>query len=204
LNKLASVHVHSSLLLPLRCNERRAREFHRPPLLAKVSARTASASKKGRFRALPSGRPERRSNPAERLGVVRLLCPEDKMARVWEAPIFAIATVYFTVDALFSAITGPITAWLSKKRLLERIRRWVTSLGPYQSFALFAVPLILLEPAKPLSAYFLATGHFLPGALVFIAAEVLKLSVVERLFQLNKKKLLSISLSHGVTDTGDE
>ena len=116
------------------------------------------------------------------------------MARVWEAPIFAIATVYFTVDALFSAITGPITAWLSKKRLLERIRRWVTSLGPYQSFALFAVPLIILEPAKPLSAYFLATGHFLPGALVFIAAEVLKLSVVERLFQLNKKKLLSISL----------
>ena len=62
------------------------------------------------------------------------------MARVWNTPIFAIATVYFTVDALFWAVTGPITAWLSKKRLLERVRRWVTSLGPYQSFALFAVP----------------------------------------------------------------
>lgn len=116
------------------------------------------------------------------------------MTRVWEAPIFAIATAYFTVDALFSAITGPITAWLSKKRLLERIRRWVTSLGPYQSFALFAVPVIILEPAKPLSAYLLGTGHFLSGAIVFIAAEVLKLTVVERLFQLNKEKLLSIPL----------
>ncbi|WP_197489443.1 hypothetical protein [Bradyrhizobium sp. DOA1] len=116
------------------------------------------------------------------------------MARVWEAPIFAIATVYFTVDALFSAITGPITAWLSRKRLLERVRRWVTSLGPYQSFALFAVPVVILEPAKPLSAYLLGTGHFLPGATVFIAAEVLKLTVVERLFQLNKTKLLSIPL----------
>jgi hypothetical protein len=49
-----------------------------------------------------------------------------------------------------------------------------------------------LEPAKPLSAYLIATGHFFPGAVVFIAAEVLKLTVVERLFQLNKKKLLSI------------
>lgn len=116
------------------------------------------------------------------------------MARVWNTPIFAIATVYFIVDALFSAITGPITAWLSRKRLLQRVRRWVTSLGPYQSFALFAVPIVILEPAKPLSAYLLGTGHFLPGAIIFIAAEVLKLTVVERLFQLNKKKLLSIPL----------
>jgi hypothetical protein len=51
-----------------------------------------------------------------------------------------------------------------------------------------------LEPAKPLSAYLLGTGHFLPGAIVFIAAEILKLTVVERLFQPNKKKLLSIPL----------
>ena len=121
------------------------------------------------------------------------------MARVWNTPIFAIATVYFTVDALFSAVTGPITAWLSKKRLLERVRRWVTSLGPYQSFALFAVPVVILEPAKPLSAYLLGTGHFLPGAIVFIAAEVLKLTVVERLFQLNKKKIFILKLEIQIT-----
>lgn len=50
----------------------------------------------------------------------------------------------------------------------------------------------MLEPAKPLSGYLIGTGHFFAGALVFIAAEVLKLTFVERLFQLNKKKLLSI------------
>ena len=116
------------------------------------------------------------------------------MAPMWNAPIFAIATVCFAADALFSAATGPITRWLSKKRLLERVRRWVTSLGPYQSFALFAVPVVILEPAKPLSAYLIGTGHFFSGAIVFIAAEVIKLTVVERLFQLNKNKLLSIPL----------
>ncbi len=114
------------------------------------------------------------------------------MTRVWNTPIFALATVYFVIDGVFSFITRPLTGWLSKKKFLERLRRWVTSLGPYPSLALFAVPVIVLEPAKPLSAYLIATGHFFLGAVVFIAAEVLKLTVVERLFQLNRKKLLSI------------
>ena len=116
------------------------------------------------------------------------------MVRAWYTPIFAIATVYFIIDGAFSYVTRPITAWLSKRKLLERGRRWVTSLGPYPSFALLAVPVIILEPAKPLSGYLIGTGHFFLGAVVFIMAEVLKLTVVERLFQLNKKKLLSIPL----------
>jgi len=114
------------------------------------------------------------------------------MTRVWNTPIFALALVYFIVDGVFSYVTRPITIWLAKQRLLERLRLWITSLSPYPSLALFAVPVIILEPAKPLSAYLIATGHFFAAAVIFIAAEVLKLTVVERLFQLNKDKLLSI------------
>jgi hypothetical protein len=114
------------------------------------------------------------------------------MARVWNTPVFIIATVYFVVDGVFSHVTRPITVWLAKTKLLERARRWVTLLGPYPSLALFAVPVIILEPAKPLAAYLLGTGHFFFGAVTFITAEVLKLTLVERLFQLNRKKLLSI------------
>ena len=116
------------------------------------------------------------------------------MKRVWNTPIFAIAAVYFIVDGIFSYVTRPITTWLSKKKILVRLRRWITSLGPYPSLALFAVPVLLLEPAKPLCAYLIAMGHFFAAAMIFIAAEVLKLTVVERLFQLNKKKLLSIPI----------
>jgi hypothetical protein len=114
------------------------------------------------------------------------------MARVWNTPLFIAATAYFLVDGIFSYVTRPITEWLGKQKILERVRRWITSLRPYPSLALFAVPVILLEPAKPLSAYLLGTGHFFAGAVVFICAEVLKLTVVERLFHLNKEKLLSI------------
>ncbi|MBA7473547.1 MAG: hypothetical protein DI543_02645 [Bradyrhizobium icense] len=45
---------------------------------------------------------------------------------------------------------------------------------------------------RRLNGYLLGTGHFFLGAIVFITAEVLKLTVVERLFQLNNRKLLSI------------
>jgi hypothetical protein len=103
-----------------------------------------------------------------------------------------IATVYFIVDSVFSHVTRPITVWLAKKKFLERARLWITSLRPYPSLAIFAVPVIMLEPAKPLAGYLLGTGHFFFGAVTFITAEVLKLTLVERLFQLNRKKLLSI------------
>jgi hypothetical protein len=114
------------------------------------------------------------------------------MARIWKTSILVLATLYFVLDGLFFYVTRPISVWISKMRFLERIRRWVVSLRPYPSLALFAVPVIILEPAKPLAGYLAATGHFFAGAITFVTAEVLKLSCVERLFQLNRKKLLSI------------
>jgi hypothetical protein len=114
------------------------------------------------------------------------------MTRIWTTPVLVLATAYFVLDGLFSYVTRPVALWMSKVRFLERTRRWIVSLRPYPSLALFAVPVILLEPAKPLAGYLAATGHFYAGAITFVTAEVVKLSIVERLFQLNRRKLLSI------------
>jgi hypothetical protein len=114
------------------------------------------------------------------------------MARIWKTPILVLATAYFVLDGLLSHVTRPVALWMSKMRILDRTRRWIVSLRPYPSLALFAVPVIILEPAKPLAGYLAATGHVCAGAVTFVAAEVLKLSFAERLFQLNRKKLLSI------------
>src|SRR6476659_5243439 len=114
------------------------------------------------------------------------------MARVWNTPIFILAPAYFVVDGMLSHVTQPIAAWLAEKELFERVRRWIISRGPYSSLALFAVPVIILEPAKPLAGYLIGTGHFFAGAVTFITAEVLKLTFVERLFVLKRNKLLYI------------
>jgi membrane protein YqaA with SNARE-associated domain len=65
-------------------------------------------------------------------------------------------------------------------------------LSPYPSLALFSVPLIILEPVKPVAAYLAATGQMLGGALTLIIGELLKLVLVERLFSLTRDKLMKI------------
>jgi hypothetical protein len=114
------------------------------------------------------------------------------MTRFWKTAVFIVATAYFVVDGVLSYVTRPMTAWIAKRNLFERTRLWIVSLRPYPSLALLVVPVIILEPAKPLAGYLIGTGHFGAGAITFVTAEILKLTFVERLFQLNRRKLLSI------------
>jgi hypothetical protein len=114
------------------------------------------------------------------------------LARFWKTAVFIAATAYFVVDGALSYVTRPMTAWIAKRNLFERTRLWIVSLRPYPSLALLAVPVIVLEPARPLAGYLIRSGQFGAAAITFIAAEVLKLTFVEQLFQLNRNKLLSI------------
>jgi hypothetical protein len=114
------------------------------------------------------------------------------LARFWRTAVFIVATAYFVVDGVLSYATRPITVWIAKRNLFERTRLWIVSLRPYPALALLVVPVIILEPAKPLAGYLMGTGHFGAAAITFVTAEVLKLTFVEQLFQLNRDKLLSI------------
>jgi hypothetical protein len=106
--------------------------------------------------------------------------------------IYVAAGVYLLVDAIFMTFARPIANWIEKNVPLKRLRNWIRSLPPYPSLALFSVPVIILEPIKPLAAYLAATGQFLSGALTFIAGELLKLVLVERIFSLTREKLMRI------------
>src|SRR6266403_986018 len=90
------------------------------------------------------------------------------------------------------AIAKPISDWLARHVVLRRLRAWIRSLPPYPSLALFSVPVIILEPIKPVAAYLAATGQVLSGAAAFIVGELLKLVLVERLFHLTRDKLMRI------------
>ena len=52
--------------------------------------------------------------------------------------------------------------------------------------------MILLEPIKFVAADLAATGNFLYASATFIIGEMLKLVMIERLFELTRKKLLRI------------
>jgi hypothetical protein len=106
--------------------------------------------------------------------------------------ILVLAIVYFVVDAVLMVIARPLADWLSERRIFCGLKGWIVSLRPYPTLALFALPLILLEPAKPLAAYLVATGHVISGLSLFAAGELLKLVIVERLFAISRQKLMSI------------
>ena len=114
------------------------------------------------------------------------------MKRSLQAIIYVLAAIYFLVDAVFAGLTRPISKWLGEHLELRRLRAWIRSLPPYASLALFSVPVILLEPVKPLAAYLAATGQLIEAALAFVTGEVLKLVLVERLFCLTRNKLMRI------------
>jgi uncharacterized membrane protein len=106
--------------------------------------------------------------------------------------ILVLAIVYFVVDAVLMVIARPLADWISERRIFCGLKHWIVSLRPYPTLALFAFPIILLEPAKPLAAYLFATGHVISGLSIFAAGELLKLVIVERLFAISRQKLMSI------------
>jgi hypothetical protein len=112
--------------------------------------------------------------------------------RILKILTYIAAGLYLLVDAIFMTIARPIADWIARHVALKRLRDWIKSLPPYPSLALFSVPLIVLEPVKPIAAYLAATGQFVSGAVTFIFGELLKLVLVERLFSLTREKLMRI------------
>jgi hypothetical protein len=112
--------------------------------------------------------------------------------RAWNLIVFAIAIVYFLLDAIFATVAMPLSRLLAARWCFARIHRWIVSLGPYPTLALFVIPLVILEPAKPFAAYLIATGHVVMGMAVLAVCEIIKLVIIERLFSVSRDKLLSI------------
>jgi hypothetical protein len=114
------------------------------------------------------------------------------LSRIFKPFVFIVAGIYFMVDAAFWTLARPLIRWLANHWIFDSVRKWVMSLGPYPTLALFIVPVLVLEPAKPIAAYLAATGHAVSGLLFLGVAELLKLLLIERLFSISRDKLMSI------------
>jgi hypothetical protein len=112
--------------------------------------------------------------------------------RILKPVVFFLAAMYFLVDAIFLTLAKSLANWIAQHWVFEGLRGWILSLSPYPTLALFALPLAILEPVKPLAAYLVGTGHIAAGLASLVVGETLKLVLVERLFSISRDKLLSI------------
>lgn len=115
-----------------------------------------------------------------------------RLKTIFKPLVIAVAAVYFVIDALTLSVLRPLLRKIANLRLFAFIARWIASLSPYATLALFLIPLILLEPLKPLSAYLVASGQFKLGMCVLVVGEILKITIVERIFHIGREKLLTI------------
>jgi hypothetical protein len=70
--------------------------------------------------------------------------------------------------------------------------RRLLRLGPYTALAIVLIPLAIVEPLKLIALVIAGEGHWLTGTAVLVAAYVLSLMVVERLFRLLKPNLMRL------------
>ena len=112
--------------------------------------------------------------------------------RVLSPVVAVLAFLYFLVDALFLPPIRLLGRWLGGFNTFARLGAWIRTLGPYQTLALFLVPLIILEPVKPVAAYLAARGHYTRSIVVLVIGEILKVTIVERLFNVGRPKLMTI------------
>lgn len=106
--------------------------------------------------------------------------------------VTVLALLYLLIDALAYWLVRPLAERIGRLKLYARFAVWVGGLGRYPTLALFLVPLLILEPAKPLGAWLIATGRPASGIAVLGIAELLKVTLVERLFHLTRDRLLTI------------
>ena len=131
----------------------------------------------------------RNDRPRERLTVMKY---RKILKGVFKPLVVVVAALYFVIDGLVLAALRPLLKRILHLKLFRSIERWIESLGPYSTLAVFLIPLILLEPVKPVSAYLIASGHFVSGAVALVLGEILKILIVERVFHIGRPKLMTI------------
>jgi hypothetical protein len=107
---------------------------------------------------------------------------------------YLLVAVYFVADVVFGSITRPLSAWIGRLQMLRAVNAWIEGLRPYPALALFSVPVVILEPVKPVGAFLVSAGHVMEGTLTIVVGEILKITLVERLFRLTRDRLMQIPI----------
>ena len=107
--------------------------------------------------------------------------------------LIVVATLYFLIDLMFLSMLRPLRRRLMALRVRQRIHRWVETLDRRAALLLLLVPWLILEPAKPVALYLFAHGAHAVAGVLIVASEVLKLTLLEQIFEMVRPKLMTFT-----------
>ena len=74
------------------------------------------------------------------------------MTRALKLLGYILIAAYVVADLVFEAVALPLSAWIGRLQILRPVNAWIAGLRPYPALALFSVPVVILEPVKPVGA----------------------------------------------------
>ena len=105
--------------------------------------------------------------------------------------VYGVGIAYLLIDALVLSFIRPFGRRLMQLAIFQHLQSWIDGLNRYAALALFLIPLALLEPVKPVSFYMIAHKKHLLGLLILSGGELLKVTLLERIFSMTKPQLMT-------------
>jgi hypothetical protein len=119
----------------------------------------------------------------------RALSPLRLLLRI----VLSILLILWTLlDTLLSPVFRPLLRFLGSLRIFETLGAWLGRLPPYAALLALAVPYVIVEPAKVFALYWLGIGHVIQGGAMFVAAHVLSILVLDRVYHAAHAPLMRI------------
>jgi hypothetical protein len=113
------------------------------------------------------------------------------VSNVGRAILLTFVIIYLLIDLIFLSIMRPLRRRLLALPWLRNFRTEIGSLNRYSALLLLLVPWLILEPLKPLSIVLFTHKHHLSATLLMVGGEVIKLTLLEQIFDVTKPKLLT-------------
>jgi hypothetical protein len=118
--------------------------------------------------------------------------PPSIRQRLRTALLFVGALLFLFEEWLWVGFTR-LFGWLGRLGLLRWLDRRLVRLAPAAALAILCVPVVLLFPVKIAGFWMIASGRFLTGCAVMLAAKIVSTAIVARIFLTCRGQLMQMS-----------
>jgi hypothetical protein len=115
-----------------------------------------------------------------------------KKRRWYLAPLWWGAALFLILEEWVWNKLKAGMAVIARLPVFAALERWMARLPPYAALAVFALPSLVLLPAKLLGLYFLSHGKVLAGVAVAVIAKLIGTALVARIFTVTKPALMQL------------
>jgi len=119
--------------------------------------------------------------------------PAGFLRRILRGFLALCAAIWILAEEWIWNSLAAFMAQIGRLPVVRQLEALIARLPPYWAMTTFAIPWLILLPAKFLALWLMGTGHVKTGVTVFVIAKIAGTAILARLFALTKPALLTIA-----------